>query len=47
MRIIREPLFHFLLLGAVIFAAHSASSHGTKRIRPGEIVVTQARLRTS
>lgn len=41
MRLIREPLFHFLVLGAVIFAAHGfITRHRTDK--PGEIVVTQA-----
>jgi hypothetical protein len=43
MRLIREPLFHFLVLGAVIFAAHGfITRHRTDK--PGEIVVTQAAL---
>ena len=41
MRVIREPLFQFLILGAVIFAAHRfITRHRTDK--PGEIVVTQA-----
>jgi PPIC-type PPIASE domain len=41
MRVIREPLFHFLMLGAVIFAVHGfITRHRTDK--PGEIVVTQA-----
>jgi hypothetical protein len=41
MRIIREPLFHFLVLGAAIFAVHGLiTRHQTDK--PGEIVVTQA-----
>ena len=41
MRLIREPLFHFLVLGAVIFAAHGfVTRHRTDK--PREIVVTQA-----
>jgi hypothetical protein len=40
MRLIREPLFHFLILGAAIFAVHGLiTRHQTDR--PGEIVVTQ------
>jgi len=40
MRLIREPLFHFLILGAAIFAAHGLiTRHQTDK--PGEIVVTQ------
>ncbi len=43
MRVIREPLFHFLLLGALIFAAYSfVTRHKTDK--PGEIVVTQAEI---
>jgi hypothetical protein len=43
MKFIREPLFHFLLLGAAIFAVHSlATRHKTDK--PGEIVVTQGTL---
>jgi hypothetical protein len=40
MKLIREPLFHFLLLGATIFAVYGlATRHKTDK--PGEIVVTQ------
>ena len=40
MKLFREPLFHFLILGAVIFVAHGAiTRHQTDK--PGEIVVTQ------
>jgi len=40
MKFIREPLFHFLLLGAAIFAVYGlATRHKTDK--PGEIVVTQ------
>ena len=43
MKIIREPLFHFLLLGATIFAVYGlATRHKTDK--PGEIVVTQGTL---
>ena len=43
MKIIREPLFHFLVLGAVIFAAYSlVTRHKTDKY--GEIVVTQASI---
>lgn len=41
MRLIREPLFHFLILGAVIFAIHGFITRN-KTDKPGEIVVTQA-----
>jgi len=40
MKILREPLLHFLLLGAVIFAVFSFMSRH-KTDKPGEIVVTQ------
>jgi hypothetical protein len=40
MRVIREPLFHFLILGAVIFAVYGfITRHQTDK--PVEIVVTQ------
>jgi hypothetical protein len=43
MRLRREPLLHFLLLGAAIFAVYSlVSKHSTTR--PGEIVITQGKL---
>jgi hypothetical protein len=43
MRVIREPLFHFLVLGAAIFAVHGLiTRHQTDK--PGEIVVTQAAI---
>ncbi len=43
MRVIREPLFHFLILGAAIFAVHGfITRHKTDK--PGEIVVTQAAI---
>jgi hypothetical protein len=42
MKLLSEPLFHFLLLGALIFAAFKiVAPHRTK---PGEIVVTQGTL---
>ena len=40
MKLFREPLFHFLILGAVIFAAHGLITRH-KTDKPGEIVVTQ------
>ena len=43
MKILREPLLHFLLLGAVIFAVFSFMSRH-KTDKPGEIVVTQGTL---
>jgi len=42
-KLMREPLVHFLLLGAAIFAAYSLVSKGT-RGEPGKIVVTQGQL---
>jgi len=42
-RILREPLFHFLLLGAAIFAADGlVSKRGSDE--PGRIVVTQGQV---
>jgi hypothetical protein len=43
MKLLREPLLHFILLGAVIFAAFGfITRHRTDK--PGEIVVTQGAL---
>jgi hypothetical protein len=43
MKILREPLLHFILLGAAIFAVYGfVTSHRTDK--PGEIVVTQGTL---
>ena len=42
-KLIREPLFHFLLLGAAIFVLY-ASSTRHKMEGPGEIVVTQGTI---
>ena len=43
MKLLREPLLHFLLLGASIFAVHGlVSEHSAGR--PGEIVVTQGKV---
>jgi PPIC-type PPIASE domain len=43
MKILREPLLHFLLLGATIFGAHRlrSNAHATQ---PGNIVVTEGRI---
>jgi hypothetical protein len=42
-RIVRDPLFHFLLLGAAIFVIYGfAKRHSTDK--PGEIVVTQGTI---
>ena len=43
MKIVREPLFHFLLLGAAIFGAHRLRSNA-HAMQPGNIVVTEGRL---
>jgi hypothetical protein len=43
MKILREPLLHFLLLGAAIFAAYSILSRDSFR-KPDEIVVTQGKI---
>jgi hypothetical protein len=42
-RLLREPLLHFLLLGAVLFAAHGIWSRGGAGA-PGRIVVTQGQI---
>jgi len=42
-RWLREPLLHFLLLGAVIFAAYSVVSKRTSG-EPGKIVITQGQI---
>jgi hypothetical protein len=42
-RWLREPLLHFVLLGALTFAAHALVSRDERR-RPDEIVITQAQL---
>ena len=42
-KLAREPLLHFLLLGAAIFVAYSLVSRHTG-IEPGKIVVTQGQL---
>lgn len=41
-RLLREPLLHFLLLGALLFAAYGWLGRGTSEV-PGEIVVDAAR----
>ena len=40
MKLLREPLLHFLLIGAVIFAVYTFRARH-KTDKPGEIVVTQ------
>ena len=42
-KLVREPLLHFLLLGAMIFAAYSLVSKHTSS-EPGKIVITQGQL---
>ena len=42
-RLLREPLLHFLVLGAVLFAAHGMLSRGGAS-EPGRIVVTQSQI---
>jgi parvulin-like peptidyl-prolyl cis-trans isomerase-like protein len=43
MRLFKEPLFHFLLLGAAIFGAHRLVAGG-RATAPDEIVVTRGRI---
>jgi hypothetical protein len=43
MRIVREPLFHFLVLGALIFGLHGLIGR-YRTDAPGEIVVTRAAI---
>ena len=42
-RILREPLLHFLLLGAAIFAAYGLVSQG-RGDEPGNIVITEGQV---
>ena len=42
-RIVKEPLLHFVVLGAAIFLAYSLVSKGVSG-EPGKIVVTQGQL---
>jgi hypothetical protein len=42
-KLMREPLVHFLLMGAAIFAAYSLMAKGSSG-EPGKIVVTQGQL---
>jgi len=42
-RILREPLFHFLVLGAAVFGLHSALS--SRAADGGSIVITRGRIR--
>jgi hypothetical protein len=43
MKIIREPLFHFLLLGAAIFAVYGVATRH-KNDKPGQVLVTQGTI---
>lgn len=43
-RILREPLFHFLLLGALMFAAYLAMQDNRNYHPPGSIAVTPGRI---
>jgi hypothetical protein len=43
MKILREPLLHFLLLGAAIFGAYGFLSNA-RATQPGHIVITQGRI---
>lgn len=43
MKLLSEPLFHFLLLGAAIFAVYGVVSRHSAG-KPGEIVVTQGKV---
>ena len=42
-KLLREPLLHFLLLGATIFAAYSLLSNSRSE-EPGKIVITQGQI---
>ena len=42
-RLLKEPLLHFLVLGALIFVAHGLTSKRT-RSEPGKIVITQGQI---
>jgi parvulin-like peptidyl-prolyl cis-trans isomerase-like protein len=43
MKLLKEPLFHFLLLGAAIFGGHRLVAGG-RATAPDDIVVTQGRI---
>jgi len=43
MKVLREPLLHFLLLGAAIFGAHRLRSNALAA-QPGNILVTEGRI---
>jgi parvulin-like peptidyl-prolyl cis-trans isomerase-like protein len=43
-RVLREPLLHFLLVGAAIFAAYGVVSKRTGTSEPGKIVVSQGQV---
>src|SRR6185295_20035496 len=42
--ILKEPLLHFLLLGAALFTAYGLMPSGNSSAEPGKIVVTQAQV---
>jgi hypothetical protein len=43
-RLLREPLLHFLLLGAGLFLAYSLTPGGGTLVEPGKIVVTRGQI---
>jgi hypothetical protein len=43
MKLLREPMVHFLLLGAAIFVIFSLAP-GDRRGRPGRIIITQGKI---
>jgi hypothetical protein len=43
MKLLREPLFHFLVLGALVFGVHSLVSKSSSN-KPGEIVITRGKI---
>ena len=45
-KLFREPLVHFLLLGAVLFGLYSMLNRGSKAPSPDEIVVTSGQIET-
>jgi len=45
MRLLREPLLHFVLLGAALFAAHGILARGATT-EPGRIVVTKDQIQS-
>src|ERR1700733_8434454 len=43
MKLLREPLFHFLVLGALVFGIHSLVSKSNSD-KPGEILITRGKI---